>query len=42
MLAGSNATQDKMLQKVVLGWMIQEDLIEGMAFVVALKSRLDL
>lgn len=38
MLASSNAIQNTKLQKVILGWMIQEDLTEGMASVLALKS----
>lgn len=38
-LAGSNAVQSRRLQKIISGWLIREDLVEGLSFVLALKSR---
>lgn len=39
--ASPNAIQSRMLQKITSGWLAREDLGEGLAFALALKSRQD-
>lgn len=40
--ASPNSIQSRMLQKITSGWLIREDLGEGLAFALALKSRQDM
>lgn len=36
-----NVMQSRLLQKIISSWLIREDLVEGLAFVLALDSRDD-